>query len=911
MQQKQTPRQTATPAVATHKLIPPAPFACAVQRTKVLDKLVGEGVPHVSFLQAPAGFGKSTLLQQAKAHCDAQDELTAWLTLDEADNDAIRMLSHLQAMAQVVNGTQPAAVTRQEQKYDDNVLRPDWFINTLLGTGRPVTIFFDEFQTLTDVNVLGWFQLLLEQAPATVRIMIGSRSVTNLNLSRLYVNNQASILQSDDLSFSREETQLFFSADETPSLSDSEISMVHEYTEGWPAALQLYRLALADPGVRLSLSDRTDMQLQELTEYLANNVLRLQSSDVQSFLLNTAPLTQLSADLCDDILGLNNSESILNNLESGGLFLRKVGTTGRWYRYHSLFATFLVDRLQRQHTDTLVGIHERAARWFREEGFAAEAMHHACASGDYRMAAQTLEEWGAELISQGRLRTVERWYRQIPADEAERLPDLTVIICYALIFTHHNDRLPHLLKLLDDVPKTQRKRMRTSPEVVQSMAAIIAYDDLPSATDKVATVPTDESGAKAFRAFELAAAANLQAFLTQSKGQFEATRNALALARNHSDRGHAKFSDGYTISLKSMNLLSQCKTQEALDVFATGASRRVQQMNDSLSSAVIEACHLRVLYEVDRIDEAVERFEKYKDVIMDSAPLDWLATAAIIMARIHIWQGSPAQAAKVLGGAERIAHRCRWRRLQSIIDWERVRQAIVSGDIGRAGRIAAEIRRTGASPSPEWLTFSEETNGQIIGDARLAIYKGHHAKALELIADEMSFAARCGRTQRQIKLYLLKALAHHLMDDQESTHTPLQRALRLAAPAGMIRTFLEEGDVAVELLQKELPALGTEQPKENKTRTLQDFIRTILSAAGISTELMSVGNAADQLVEPLTDRENDVLRQLSEGSCNKTIAKTLFVSDNTVKFHLKNIYSKLGVTSRIQATAAGRKIGII
>lgn len=902
-----------TKKVATHKLFPPAPFAGAIHRAQALDRVVGEQASRVVFLQAPAGYGKSTLLQQAKSCCEAQKEVTAWLTLDEADNDVTRLAAHLEALVGVAAGDTPGAAVRGKRfdNADGHALPSDWFIEALLDLERPVAIFFDEFQALTDLDVLGVFRRLLEQAPDNIRLLIGSRTTPDFNLSRLTVNNRAAILRPEDLCFSQDEVQKFFAAAEELNLSDSEAVTVHARTEGWPAALQFYRLALADSNVRVSLTTQSSLQPRELTDYLANNVLRLQSPAVQSFLLQSAPLARLSAELCDDVLGRNDSRAMLDKLEAGGLFLRSVGSDGSWFRYHSLFASFLADQLQQQQPDRLAAVHAQAARWFQDHKLSEEALHHACAGGDHATAAQILETWARYLLPKGHLRTVERWYERIAAEEIERRPDLVVDIAYALIFLHRHDQLSPLLAMLERLSEADRDAMETDPAVVQSMAAIIAYDDLPGAEDAVAPVTIDAPDARGFHAFELAAAANFKGYLALAEGRFEAAREALALARAHSDRSGAKFSGGYSIATAGMNLLAQARTEETLDLLAAGVARAGRWLGSSHSSAVVVSCYIGALYEVDRLDEALEHFQKFHDIIVDAAALDYFAAAVIPVARIYNARGHTARATAVLEEAEQVARRCQWQRLIRMVAWERVRQSIVAGDVAAAGRIAEQIPER-SEPSPAaWLPFSEDANDDRINEIRLAIHAGHRGAALELIADEMRRPMPDGRVRRRVKLEILEALAHQLSGDNTRAAGPLRSALKRAAPARLVRTFLEEGEAMVDLLQQELATFDTGKTPTAEAGARRDFIAVILAGADAPMQPMPETNARTQPLESLTEREMGILRRLAMGDSNKEIARNVFVSENTVKFHLKNIYSKLGVTSRVQAIGAGRDLGLI
>lgn len=897
-----------TQAVAMHKFHPPAPLAGAVYRERILDDILGDDAPPVVCVQAPAGYGKTTLLQQARERCEERQEIIGWLRLDEADNDRVRLLTHLhalvRAMAEQANGAQvedddgAAAGGHQSS-------RPDWMINLLQELDRPMAIFLDEFQALTEPAGLELFACLLENLPDGIRVFIGSRGLPGVNLSRLTVSERAAVLRAEDLRFTVEEVRQFFAAASELELAEEDAVAVHRHTEGWPAAVQLYRLALVDPDVRASLSEETLMQPRQLADYLADNVLRRQTSDIQSFLLHSAPLSRLGVELCDQVLQRDDSQAMLQSLEAAGLFLQQVDAEGKWFRYHSLFASMLAEQFRRDQPDALARIHARAERWFRDHGLSEDAMVHACARGDFASAAANLERWVPRLVAKGNMRTIERWYERLPAAEIGRHPDLVVLVAYALIFLHRQERLRPLLAIVEGLSEAERKQMWTQPEIMQSMAAIISHDDVPAAAEFSSGVAIEDPDASGFRAFELAAAANLKGFLALATGEFEQAREALSWGRAYSDRDHARFSGGYAIGTQGMNFLMQARTREALDLLASGASRVDRWPDDSLSAAVVVSCYVAVLYEVGRFDEALRHFEQYRQVIVDAAGLDYLVVSIIAVARIHHARGHLSEASKILDEGELVGRRRRWQRLVQIVGWERVRQSLVAGDVARARRLAEQLQG-GESRTAAWRPFSEDANDALIGQIRLAAHDGDSATALELIG-QARLAMSEGCVRRRIKLLVLEALARQVDGHEAEALEPLRAALALAAPANLIRTFLEEGGAIPGLLKEGLSVANARQSWALPAGPTRVFSEAILAAAGLFVDAA----AANGQIEALTERESAILQRLTMGESNKAIAKSLFVSENTVKFHLKNVYSKLGVTSRLQAIGVGRDLGLI
>lgn len=903
--------------IYAHKLFAPPVHQGAIARTAILERIFGAGRPHIVLLQGPAGHGKSTLLQQAKSVCEGEQMQTSWLTFDDADNDLRRFSIHFQAMLAAALGTSIDKAILQE---DDSPTparrrRTDWFIDHLLRHGRPVGLFLDEFQSITNKNILGFFRELLDHLPENVRVFIGSRSVPEIGLSKLVIGKQALILRADDLRFTPDETNRFFSEAQHLWINDDELKSIYRQTEGWPAALQLFRLTLISPSVRKSLGDLGTYRPRELAEYLADNVLTLQPPRIQEFLLRTSLLTRLNAPLCDAVTGWHNSQEILVYLERTGLFLRSLDPELRWFKYHALFSSFLAEQLRNLSEESIVEVHRRAALWNRENEFYEEAVYHSVEIQDYGFAADVMNTWFTQLISVAQLATVERWYEYLPLAEIEKRPELAIKIAYALVFLRRDQKLRPILDILQRRGDSGEIRATTNPGVICSMAAIEA-DDIDGAFNYIRKIDVRDQDSDGFSAFELGAAANLSAYLLIAAGNPEQARELLALARAHNERSGATFSGGYTYGITGINFIAQAQLGEALERFRIGMAEQRFYLDKSFASAALVSCYVLALYEANEIDEAEAMFTQFHDTIAEAVLLDFLAVAYISMARIHDIRGRPGKALEVLDEAESIGHGSRWPRLVRIVNWERVRRALLRGEIGRAEATAGVIPRNQRPRMPsDWILFSENVDDEAIGEIRLAIHKSQIDLALRLLTQELSAATVKTRVRRQIKLLILEAMALKAKGNDNAAHRSLRRALDLAAPGRLIRSFLEEGEAVIAMLQEEQQSAAADSagsPPALESGTTA-FIAVLLAAAGVcgKTTVATPAASPGPLTEALTDREKQILIYLGNGVSNKEMARRIFVSENTVKFHLKNIYSKLAVSSRLQAINSARQLGII
>ncbi|MFW2003738.1 LuxR C-terminal-related transcriptional regulator [Acinetobacter baumannii] len=895
-----------TTQVSSHKFLAPQSYADAVIRHDLLKKIFRDPPYSVVVIQAPAGHGKSTLLQQIRTISENHKILTGWLNFDEADNDLHRFTLHIQTLihtllSQTINPY--ISQTHDSQKY-----LSDWIVNRLTQVATTVHLFFDELQHLTNPDVLKVFRELLERLPHHVSIFISSRTIPDIGLARLVVSHRAMILHGEHLCFAPQEVELFFSQYHDLKISPEELNTIYQQTEGWPAALQLFRLSLVNPAIRQSLDNLWSYRPRKLAEYLADNVLSLQSPDIQDFLCLTSVLTRLSAPLCDHITGQNNSQSILLFLERSGLFLRSLDPHLSWFKYHTLFSSFLSEQLRNESAELSNLVHHRAAEWFYQHTMDEDALHHAIAAQDYDFATQIMNRWCDQLITDGFLTTVERWADALPLNEIVKNSELAIKISWAFSFLRRHHKLNTILTTLE-----QQSDNSSDTRVIRLMQAL-SLDDIPQVFEIAKSLdlePSSQNNKKnlqGFYAFELAAVANVNMYQALCCGNFEHAQHSFNIAQTFNIQSGAEFSSGYTTALLGMTFFMQGRLENALSRYRIGLTEQHHSRNKSVAAAVIASCYTQALYEHNDLDAAEAIFTQHRDMISSTALLDFLAAGYIAMARTYHARGQLNHSEEILKQAEELAHTSGWSRLNRIILWERIRCTLMLGDIERAKSLSHRIPSQPDFDLPgNAMIYSEVLEGDAISAIRLALHSGDIGWAAAKLATELDQAQQQNSVFRTIKLSILEALIQQRQGATHLAQQALEFALQKAAPEGCIRVFLDEGQPLLALLRDE------QTTKQQKSPKLQQFISQLLEIADqpIESIVQPLDENSFQPIEPLTDREKDILIYLANGVSNKEIARRIFVSENTVKFHLKNIYAKLAVNSRLQAINAARQMKLV
>jgi len=878
------------------RLSPPRPLSGTIARARLLNRIAAAGAMPVVIIQGPAGHGKSTLMQQAHAECERLGICTGWLTLHDADNDPTRLIRTLHMLLEQIERASGLRLRGEAQRPSGRGgSRADFMLGRLVGLQRPVTVFIDEFQALTSAEALGFFHDLLLAVPPGVRIVLGSRTLPEIGLSRLLVAQQADIVKPAELLFTHQEMEDFFATLDT-YLSPREIEVIYQRTEGWPAAVQLYRLSLSNAEVRKSLGDINVFEPRQLTEYLTDNVLSIHPHDVQTFFLETSPLQRMSGPLCDAIMQRSDSRELLAKLEESGLFVRSLDASLQWFQYHSLFAGFLRAQLHRASPAREHQVHALAAAWFRDMGHYEDAIGHALAIKDHEFAAECLEQWSGQLVMQGNLLTIERWFERLPAEFTSRRPKLLVRIAWALGFMRRHQQLAAVLALLDQCPDA-------SQSVMRSMVCILR-DDIAGARAHAEISAARGHGMDAFSRFEAGATAILQGHLALFSGELDLARDFLVVGRTCGKQAGSAFTVLGSLATAAVNLTVQGRLSEASEQLSDAPADACLTLDQSVASAAYAACYIYVLYQSNQLEAARKLFEQSFEVIAGAAQVDFLAIACVSMIRLHDAQGNGARASALLEEVESIGHASNWPRLVRLMAWERVRRAILAGDVERAAALAARIDDSSGTVPAGWCPFSEETEGAVINRIRLAIHRGRQDEAQVLLEGELQTAIKQGRIHRRIKLMVLQAISQYRSADASGAFDTLRAALQFAR-TGYIRVFLDEGAPLIELLtaawKQDLQSIprwaASVAPHAGAEENMIESLLILAGAPPSDSEEAPL----EGLNEPLSSRETEIVNLLSQGMFNREIGERLFVSENTVKFHLKNIYAKLGVKSRSQA----------
>lgn len=876
----------------------------------------------LTLVAAPAGFGKTTLLATWLAELAAKQDggkglfgiPSAWLSLDEGDNDLARFLAYFLASLGTIHPelieTATALLESPQPPRAEALLTV--LINDIAGLSSPFILALDDYHTITAPAIHRAMTFLLEHMPSQMHLAITTRVEPPFPLARMRGRGQLNELREADLRFTEEETGSFLDQIGGQSLTAGEVSALTQRTEGWIAGLQMVALSMQGRENVAGFVGTLTGSHTYIADYLTREVLNQQPEELRRFLLQTSVLKRLSGPLVEAVTGQSDGQWMLEALSETNLFLIALDEERRWYRYHQLFSDLLRQRLRQDHGQEIPILHRRASLWFEENGFTAEAIWHAQEARDYERAADLIEGEAEATMMRSEAITFLHWVNNLPEEIVRTRPLLCIYQAAAMFWS--NVAFEDVIARLDDAIKGDVEGQYQG-EILAFKAIIAAYQGelLESATLAGLALEQLPQDRLFFRAITVSGAglaflwqgdvANAGRFFDEAVRIADQTKNRMAqvLARSHQGevdaiRGHLP---------KAMG-----RFEEALGIATVEGDRRLPIAGSALINMG------RILYEWNDLGPAETCIREGIELVQG-----WASVAAMggyaLLAFLRQVRGDIAGARDEMANVVSTAKKFDAMTVDD--DYYAAFQArlwTLQGDFHSANRWA---QGRGLVPDGDWPASGEgrsETEGGLVRNiecltaAQLWIAQALKEADEERMQAGLELATRVQCRAKEadwgsilVRVLIQKAIAQWYLGEEEQAIVSLAQALEISEPDGYIRIYLDEGQPILDLLPKAGPrSIGPE------------YMSQLLAAFGEQPPVKESRPAAGveaNLIEPLSDREVEVLQLIAEGLTNREIARDLVLSPNTVKVHTYNIYGKLGVHNRTQAVARARVLGIL
>jgi LuxR family maltose regulon positive regulatory protein len=919
-----------TITILTTKLyIPPPHAACAV-RARLLEQLdAGLRLGHrLLLICAPAGFGKTTLLSEWIANfrlpslgfgseipAGSTTPKSCWISLDEDDNDPTRFLMYLLASLETVYpdiGADARAMIQPPQPLQLTAILT-LLLNRLAATlsDKNLILALDDYHVIEQPAIHDMVAFLLDHAPPRMHLAIATRVDPPLPLARLRARRQLTELRAADLRFTADEATTFLNQVMGLNLAPENIAILATRTEGWIASLQLAAISLQrrDAAEAATFIAAFSGSHRHVIDYLTEEVLAQQPQEIVEFLSQTTILDRLNASLCDAVTERVDGERLLRQLEQANLFIAPLDDERQWYRYHRLFADFMRNRIYNETPELAKTLHRRAAAWHAQHAMLPEAIGHALRAADFEAAAQWIEHIAVTLLMHSEATTLLSWLKALPQSVIDKRPILNLIYAEAALIAGEFTGIETALQTIEtallhgDVPAEEQDAVQSQVMAIRAYMATFSGDirqGVALAQQAFAALPQGNAFLRSVVTWLLGLSQFFDTDTLTAQRVFGETLELSQATGNTLITSLSLFVSGYFLILQGQLRQARVTFEQGL-MSLTGD----QSTPPPVSASLIYQGLAEVLREMNDLEAATQTISLCIDLGEQWGNAEVLVDSYVVLTRIAYAQGDKARARQTLEKVMAFAHENKisqltvrqmeafqarmqvtWGELDAAALWVEKWRTAYAQELLPEGNIAVFIR---------WMEVSAL--------ARFYLARGRFAAAIEVLIPLRHLVEEAGWMGVAVELLGLESLALYGQGQHAAAHSTLYRALALAAPEGYVRIFVEMGTRMADLLRE---VLEEDIMADYVTRLLDEVESQKSKVEGQAREQHDFG-----LIEPLTDRELEILCLIETGITNREIAAKLYIAISTVKTHINNLYGKLGVNNRVQALARARELGLL
>lgn len=857
----------------------------------------------LTLVSASAGYGKTTLVTEWLAEMGYP---TSWFSIDDGDNDPARFFLYLiHAMQKSIKniGNDGLELIKAQRISPQEVISS--IINDLAQASDKLLLVLDDYHAIKLQSIHQAIQLLIERQPPNLHIVLITREDPPIALPRLRASGQVTEIRIDDLRFSTIEASGFFSETMKLDINREAVDKLVVRTEGWVAGLQLAALAMkgsGENGIRM-LVDEFGGNHKYIIDYLVEEVLRHQRDEIRDFLVRTSILTRFSASLCDELLEISNSKTLLNELEKSNLFLVVLDEKRVWYRYHHLFADSLSSEMLQQEKEEL---HLKAAGWFSENGYPREAVEYAFQSNNIEESLRLVEKVKTEMFERGPLTLFVKWLELLPDELVLKSEPLSVNKALALMFTGNRQKLQEYMAKLDDSFMSG-----ASDDNKGRLLSLRAHLMEASDTDTALRLAREALNVMGNEDVILKAGTmNVIATVLKTEGTADAAVEASKKAYDYGCAYDNSFNTIASLVHYAGSLDLTLRRREALEQLQLYLDERFQMYTGPQSSAgIIYVTMAYLLYEANELKRADEYAEKGIEMCRKMS-IYWWNKLEPVEVYIKCAMGEIDLALQAM-----CQHKLPEYLMGTSFDLKlsavEAELFMKQGCVNKAAQWAVDYR---LSPDD---TLSSSCEQPYLTYVRLLMLQNRLDDALRLLCRLELSVQEGGRKTRLIEVYILQSIGNKRQGLEQEALDLLEKAVKLAAQGDYYRVFLNEGREIMNLLPKlkyassqfiiKLMEFFHEMDHENNIA----LVHTQMCTNEYDKNKEHQYNDKVEQIDPLSDRELELLKKMASGLSNKEIAEDLFISLNTVQWHISHIYAKFGVKNRVQAIKKAEEWSII
>ncbi|AIQ23056.1 LuxR C-terminal-related transcriptional regulator [Paenibacillus sp. FSL H7-0737] len=824
-----------------------------VSRPRLMRKL-NEGMDYkLTLISAQAGYGKTTALSEWIRHCDMQ---VAWVSLDMQDNDWAQFWSYVTASIQEScpkfgSTVQPLLINGPSMTLEPAIVA---LLNELNNLTNELIIILDDYHVIETPTIHQSMAYLLEHLPPHIHLYVVSRTDLTIPTTRLLAKGELHRIIMQDLRFQLDEGFEFFRDTTDLQLTTDQITELYDQTEGWISGLQLAAISLKrSDNIAVSIQQFRGQQ-QHISDYLLEEVFHHLPDSVRTFLLETSILNRMNHSLCQAVTGQMNCQEQLERLVHLNLFVIPLDDQRNWYRYHHLLSDFLQQILFRTDPNKWMQVHTRAANWLEEHGFAGEAVEHHIEGKKFADAVRLIEK-NLHTLVQSKSVVLIRWVSGLPENSFAEKPMIELFYISVLLGVGEW--------------KTAFKRVEQAE--IRFLALQGKMDD------------TQWNQIMGNLYFFCSVTTYLQKDLERTSAYFELVEQFVPEGSLFQTMGRNRY-QGNDVFDDHLALINDLHAAEA---FLLKWITVWENKQEYPFVGYLYASYSKLLYEWNRLDEA----ERYASKVLERKDMQPFARILIhnytSASRIQQAKGDPARASQLLTQLKLQIDSPDYDLFMLGVEAEQACLSLQQGSIQTA---LTWLRKCGLTPTDK---IPMNRIAEYLALAKVLAACERSAEALQVLDQLNLLLSKENRLRDQIKVCIAQSMTFESIGRTAEAHLHLETALHLAEPEGYIRSFMDEGSKMEELLSTYLKIQIGSLIRNPKVSLF--YVKQLIQAFNVTME------GKPSLKEILTEQEMKVLHLIASGLSNKEIADKLFVTGETVKFHIKNMYRKLGVNNRVQA----------
>ena len=893
--------------VVTTKLRRPLITDEYIFRSRVIKKLEKNVNIPLTLVSAPAGYGKSIAISQ---WLESSERISNWISLDEEHNDLRIFLQYLNA---AIKQLFPDSLEKFDNLIGAKVLPSipvlsRILINELDKNQNRFTLVLDDYHKIYNSEIHSFMEELLRFLPNNLHLCILTRHDPQLRLSSLRMHNRMHEIRIKELSFSYKEINEFFNNLFNIELGNDISQSLYTKTDGWPAALKMISLTIDEEKNIKKVLKELEGNIHLVTDFLRTEILDKQSLKFQDHLLKSSILDCFCAQVLEDLFSIDNSENenslsghlFIESIFSSNMFVVPLDESRKWFRYHEQFKVFLRDQLKGTKTQNEINAyHSIVAEWFEKNNYLEEAIEHASIAGNLEKVSQIIEQHGREMVNMGKWHVLNKWLLKLPHDVIQAKPELLIVKAWVHMFNFDVEALGPIMDRIDYLMNQGTELHSFSGEV----AYFRGHSSMQKFQDGAQSLEYLERALKLIRVEEVAFRAETELLFGiagQMQGQSEKVTKQVKQWLNESRPLAPLRETRLLLVLKLINFI-ELRPEEAVKYF--DRCHNVAKLH-GLEEALCWCHYVEGLIFIQKCDfkNAIEMLEKVKN------KRSFFHARAAIDAMIAL------TIAYELNGQSGLANK-------TILTLEEFNHDLGSyfTEIVNSCKVRLEILREKVTPSLHWskpgscnpvpatLFWFEIT---CLTQCRMLIANGSSKdlrEAEELLKKFEIKSKAHQNTLHLIDIFALKAGLYYKQERIDKAVILLEKSLAMAESSEFVFPFIELGAI--------MKSLITLLPKKIKQKNNIEKILNRIDSVRMEGNYdlknhKSVGGGNSKTMS-FTPRELAVLKYLSSGMRNKEIANSLFVSDDTVKKHLYNMFQKLSVKNRLSLVSKAKELGII